>query len=40
MFNVLVVRIDSIVLDMERAASETVAFLKEPKTQNGSAGRP
>jgi biopolymer transport protein ExbB len=29
-FNVLVVKIDRIVLDMERAASEIVAFLKEP----------
>ena len=29
-FNALVVKIDSIVLDMERAASETIAFLKEP----------
>jgi len=28
-FNLLVVRIDSIVLDMERAASEIIAFLKE-----------
>jgi len=29
-FNLLVVKIDRIVLDMERAASEIVAFLKEP----------
>lgn len=33
-FNMLVVRIDRIVLDMERAGSEIVAFLKEPAVRS------
>ena len=37
-FNALVVKIDSIVLDMERAASEVIAFLKEPGKNGGSQG--
>lgn len=36
-FNVLVVKIDSIVLDMERAASEMTAFLKAPGAADGEA---
>jgi biopolymer transport protein ExbB len=37
-FNLLVVKIDRIVLDMERAASEIVAFLTTPEHGQQSAG--